>query len=431
MPIQGAGSLDVVDGQGPLELGSTKQRALLAILLLNPNRVVPRDRLIDELWPHEPPERAVASVHVYVSRLRKVLPDRLLRRHPGYALQQLNGDELDLDRFERLVAEGRDAVAGGDAERGAELFADALALWRGRPLAEFESEPWAQAEIARLEDARLAAIEERIAAELALGRHARVIAELECLSAEHPTREGFREQLMLALYRAGRQAEALDAYRTGRGVLSDLGLEPAEGLRELERKILNHDPSLEPPQRRAAQVDLPVPATSFVGRKRELDEIEAMLVGGEARLVTLTGAAGSGKTRLAIEAAGRVASEFGDGVFFVPLEDVREAALVAPAIARVLAVQATPDELEPAIETRLRDRRVLLVLDNFEQVLAAASAIGRLVTPTSAFLVTSRAPLHVAGEHEYGVPTLAPAEARELFVERARSVLPRSRPPVR
>jgi predicted ATPase/DNA-binding SARP family transcriptional activator len=424
MQFRVLGSFEVLDGDRTLALGTAKQRALLAILLLHANQVVPRDRLIDDLWPEEPPETAVASLHVYVSRLRKVLPpNRLVRRSPGYELR-IDADELDAERFERLVADARISIAAGDAERGSRVFADALALWRGPALGDFGAEPWARPESARLDELRATTTEESVDAELALGRHAESIGELEALLADQPSRERAREQLMLALYRAGRQADALSAYREGRAALAELGLEPSERLRSMERRILNHDLSLKAPRRVriATRVELPVPTTSFVGREREVSEVVAALASGRARVLTLTGAGGSGKTRLALAAASRLADNFPHGVFFVPLEHVREASLVVPAISRALGVDAPPDELEVAIVRRLGDRRVLLVLDNFEQVLGAAPAVARLVTATNAFLVTSRAPLHISAEREYPVPTLPPHDARELFVDRARAV---------
>src|SRR5436309_10440671 len=213
MEFRVLGPLEVRDSGRSLPLAGAKQRALLALLLVNANHVVSRDRLIDELWGEQPPGTAVQSLQVYVSRLRKLLPpETLLTRPPGYLLE-LEDDELDLRRFERLLAAGRETLATGEAERAAHLLHDALALWRGPALAEFAFEPFAQAEIGRLEDLRLAAVEERIEADLALGRQADLIGELEALVAENPYRERLRGQLMLALYRSGRQAEALEAYR--------------------------------------------------------------------------------------------------------------------------------------------------------------------------------------------------------------------------
>jgi DNA-binding SARP family transcriptional activator len=228
------GPLEAREGDRPIALGGSKPRAVLAVLLLNANEVVSRDRLIDELWGERPPETAVTSLQVYVSRLRKVLPpETLVTQAPGYVLR-VDPEHIDVRRFERLVEERR--------------HREALALWRGPPLAEFGREPFAQAEIARLEDLRLAAVEERIEADLAEGRHAELVGELERMIALHPLRERLRGQLMLALYRSGRQAEALEAYQAARGTLVDeLGLDPGAALQRLEKSILVHDPALDLP----------------------------------------------------------------------------------------------------------------------------------------------------------------------------------------
>jgi DNA-binding SARP family transcriptional activator len=248
---------------------------------------------------------------VAVSRLCKLLePERprgeaaraLATRPPGYVLR-LDEDELDLHRFERLVEDSRTA----DPATAAGLLRDALALWRGPPLADLAYEPFAQPEIARLEEARLAALEHRIEADLALGRHDEVVGELEGLTAEHPLRERLRGQQMLALYRSGRQAEALDSYRTARVVLvEELGIEPGRRLRELHQAILEQDPGLDP------RVPEEAPSTTrggtFVGREREFGELVAGLedaFAGRGRLFLLDGEPGIGKSRLAEELAAR------------------------------------------------------------------------------------------------------------------------------
>jgi predicted ATPase/DNA-binding SARP family transcriptional activator len=246
------GPLEATEDGRPLALGGTKQRSLLAMLLLHANEAVSRERLIDALWDGQPPGSAATALQVYVSQLRKVLDpgatrgdqELLVTRAPGYALQ-VEADQLDLRRFERLLGEGRAALARGKAETARATLAEALALWRGAPLADLDTVPFAQREAPRLEELRLAAVEERVDADLALGRHADLVAELEPLTAAHPLRERLRGQLMLALYRAGRQADALAAYQDGRRALVDeLGLEPGDALQQLERAILNHDPSI-------------------------------------------------------------------------------------------------------------------------------------------------------------------------------------------
>ncbi|HEX4747788.1 MAG TPA: BTAD domain-containing putative transcriptional regulator [Gaiellaceae bacterium] len=237
------GSLEVREGSRVLRLGGAKQRALLASLLLHANEVVSRDRLVDELWATSPPDTASTALQVYVSQLRKALGrDLILTQPPGYLVRVSDG-ELDLHRFERLVARAR----AEEPAQAARLLQEGLALWRGSPLAEL-GHSFARPERARLEEQRLAALEQRIEADLALGRHAELVPELEGLVREQPLRERPRGQLMLALYRSGRQADALDVYRSGRRLLAEeLGLEPGDELQRLEKAILNHDPSLAPP----------------------------------------------------------------------------------------------------------------------------------------------------------------------------------------
>lgn len=260
------GPLEVREEGRLLPLASAKQRALLAILLLNANQVVSRERLIDELWGREPPETAVKALQVHVSQLRKVLEragaGRLLRtRAPGYVLD-VDPEKLDLHRVARLLAEGRRLLADGDHAAASAKFVDALALWRGQALAEFALEPFAQAEIARIEELRIGALEDRIEADLALGRHTELTGELEALVAQQPLRERLRGQLMLALYRSGRQADALAAYREARrGLVEELGIEPGRDLQRLQKAILVQDPSLDRPAPSAVPEKQPQPPT--------------------------------------------------------------------------------------------------------------------------------------------------------------------------
>jgi DNA-binding SARP family transcriptional activator len=255
------GPLEVRKEGHPVALGGARQRALLAMLLTRANEIVSTDRLIDELWGEQPPRTALNTLQYYVSQLRKALgADRIVTRSPGYLIRVEPG-ELDLERFERLVEEG-----------GAEGLREALALWRGAPLADFAYEAFAQASIGRLEELRLAALEQRLDADLALGRHGELVGELEALVGEHPLREHLRGQLMLALYRSGRQAEALDAYQATRRALVDgLGIEPGPALQELEKAVLRQDPTL------ALAAELAAPERSILVAPRDERSLDALL----------------------------------------------------------------------------------------------------------------------------------------------------------
>lgn len=256
------GPLEVADDGQALSLGGAKQRALLAVLLLHRGETVSTDRLIDDLWGERAPASALKSVQVYVSHLRKLVgPEALLTQGRGYRLA-VSPEQVDAERFEELAAAGRRALEAGDAERGSRTLREALALWRGPALADLAYEAFAQADVRRLDEARLGAVEDRADADLALGRHQQLVGELEALVREHPLRERLQGQLMLALYRSGRQADALDRFREARGALRDeLGLEPGPELRELERAILDHDPELKAPPR-------PAPPVAALRRRR-------------------------------------------------------------------------------------------------------------------------------------------------------------------
>lgn len=253
MEFQILGTLEVRDSGAEVPLGSVKERALLAILLIHANELVASDRLIEELWP-EPPRTAANALQVYVGKLRKAIEpewargaasEHLLTRSPGYMLQT-GPDDLDVHCFERLLVEGRTANEARDHPAAAMLLRDALELWRGPALADFPYDPFAQAEIARLEELRRDAVEERIEADLALGKAADLIGELEALIRAQPLRERLCGQLMLALYRSGRQADALEAYGRTRRLLDErLGLVPSPMLERLQRAILRQEPTLE------------------------------------------------------------------------------------------------------------------------------------------------------------------------------------------
>jgi predicted ATPase/DNA-binding SARP family transcriptional activator len=441
MEFRVLGPIEALAGGGQVMLGAPKQRALLAVLLLNGNEVLARERLIDDLWGEEPPRSAVQSLQVYVHGLRQALgPDRIETHGTGYRLP-LHRDELDLERFERLVERGSDDLASGNADDAAETLRSALGLWRGSPLADLGFEPVAERERPRLEDRRLRALELLNEAELALGRHAELLSELEALIAAEPYRERFRAQQVLALYRSGRQKEALEAYRAARRALVDeLGVEPSPDLQELERRILRQDPALAAPEPPAPpEVRLPRPPTPLIGRQLEVAAVTALLRRDDVRLVTLTGAGGTGKTRLALAAAEEVGRELRDGALFVDLAAVRDPALLGPRIAHELGI-AEGSAPEETLAEHLRNSRLLLVLDNVEQLVPDVGLVARLLAsaPRLVVLATSRAPLRLAGEHEYPVPplTVPPSEtgatfeelaandAVRLFVARARAVDP-------
>jgi predicted ATPase/DNA-binding SARP family transcriptional activator len=416
-----------LDGE-PIALGGQKRRALLAVLLLDAGRVVSRDRLIDALWGDEPPDTARNTLQVYVSQLRKLLPEGVLETAPaGYRLV-IEPDSVDLFEFIRLSEEGRTALGAGDPARAADTLRAALGLWRGAPLADLSWEPFAQSEIMRLEELRVAALEERIDADLALGRHGQVVAELERLVGDQPMRERFRAQLMLALYRSGRQADALAVYqRARRTFVDELGIEPSESLRRLERAILAHDPSLDVAQAGPASPRrAPIPATPLLGRERELAAIAEVVRKEDTRLVTLTGTGGIGKTRLALELVRRLSPEFQNGSAVATIANLRDPALVAGAILEALEVPEVGPNPEEELIRALADSELLLLVDNFEQVITAAPSIARLLesAPRVKVIVTSRAPLRVAAEREVPVPPLADDEAAELFIARAQAADP-------
>jgi predicted ATPase/DNA-binding SARP family transcriptional activator len=429
------GPLDVVGDDGALiTINGARLAALLARLAIDAGRVVPADRLVEDLYGEAPPGSPANALQGLASKLRRLLgrSAAIANRGGGYVLD-LDPNAVDLVAFDRLTSEARAAHDVGDLQRARSRFEDALGLWRGPALMDFAYEEFAQVTITRADEARAAAVEDRVDVLLAQGEHHNAISELESLVAEHPLRERLRAQLMLALYRDGRQAEALRAYQAARAVLNDeLGVDPGPELRRLEAAVLAQDASLDLPQRARAgatgggrRSNIGTPLTPLVGRANELAELRDLVTA--RRLVTLTGPGGVGKTRLAAELGRALAGEFAGGVWLAELAALTDPADVPAAIVNALEVA---DDLTPPLARLveyLRDRDVLLVLDNCEHVVGEAARVvaGMLGTsPRVRVLATSREPLRVAGETVWTTPPLRADEARELFAERASSADP-------
>jgi predicted ATPase/DNA-binding SARP family transcriptional activator len=436
MELRLLGPIELRAGDRAVALGATKQRAVLAVLAVHLNEVLTSEQLIDAVWGEAAPATVAKSLQVYVSGLRKALREAgadgaLLTRSGGYVLS-LDPDAVDARRFERLIAEGRRALGAGDPAGAAERLRAGLALWRGTPLLEFSHERFAEGEIARLEALRTAALDARIDADLQNGHHAEVVAELERLVAAQPARERSAGQLMTALYRSERQAEALEVYqRTRRHLVDELGLEPGPELKALHGAILaqslhERPQRVEPPAGHSPGV--PVPATPTVGRADDLGRLRALLAEPATRLVTVVGPGGVGKTRLVTE-LGR-ASPNAD---FISLAAVTAAEHVASAIAQALDVRAAPDvTLEEVLARHFKPHERLLILDNFEHLLDAAGLVSSLLAaaPVLRVLTTSREPLRVRGERILALAPLrvngnaARSPAVELFLQVARARQP-------
>ncbi len=420
----------------PVPLGGPRPRSLLALLLLDAGRVVGTDRLVDGLYGDHPPGDAANALQAQVSRLRrKIGDDARIESHPaGYRLA-VEPDQVDLHRFTRLARDGRQALTTNEHARAAKLLREALDLWRGPAFADVRDAPFAEAQAARLDELRVAAVEDRAEADLAIGESRAVIGELTELCAAHPLRERPRVLLMRALAANGRQAEALTVFADARRVLADeLGADPSPELAAAHLAVLRAEPPPEPPK-------IPAQLTTFIGREAELARIADLL--GTGRLVTLTGPGGAGKTRLSIEAGGRADGE----VCFVDLSPVTSGADVAQAVLTALGLRETglfptggaPPDPVGRIEVALTDRRLLLILDNCEHVIAdAAKLVHRLLSssPGLRVLATSREPLGITGEALCAVPPLASPplgtdaaeatgyESVRLFTERAAAVRP-------
>ncbi|MFI6815444.1 BTAD domain-containing putative transcriptional regulator [Nonomuraea sp. NPDC050328] len=408
------GPLTVWTGQGDqVRIPEAKVRALLADLLVHQGDPVSADRLIEDLWGDRPPGKPAGALRVKVSQLRKVLEeaerggrDRLAFRQPGYLLD----GPSDADRFHELTTLARQS---DDPRIKAGLLGDALALWRGPAFADFRDEEFARPAIARLEEQRLVALEEHAETRLELGEHALLAAELADLVAEHPLRERLRAVHIRALYRAGRQSEALDSFTELRTLLLDeLGVDPSPQLVELQRAILAQDPALAPVV--PARTNLPTPATELIGRERAAAEVRSLLAAH--RLVTLTGPGGVGKTRLALDVARRLEADFPGGVWLVELAalDVPSRAGVVHAVSAALSLRDDATGSRTAdggcrLSDAVRDKRLLLLLDNCEHVIEpVATLVDQLLrtAPGVRFLATSQEALNLTGEALWPVPPL-------------------------
>ncbi|MFO7571982.1 MAG: BTAD domain-containing putative transcriptional regulator [Gaiellaceae bacterium] len=435
--MSGTGGGLRVEVLGPLRVTGPEEavperashRRLLSILALYANHTVETDTLIERNWNGAPPAGAKATLHVHVSALRRLLPERLIVTEPrGYRLD-LSGHVRDADELTALADEASRAAAESDWPSALDACSAALALWRGTPYAALEDDDFARAEIARLEELRLMLLELRAEALMAIGRERDALPELERLVVEHPLRERLWELLMTARYRSGRHAEALEAYREAYAALAEIGLEPSAGLRELERRILVQDERLGGSPRH----NLPVELTGFVGRERELAEAGRLLA--EHRLVTLTGVGGAGKTRLALHVAASTLGAYADGCWLAELAKLQDPGLVPLEVANALGLQTRAGDAAGAVASAVARDTTLILLDNCEHVLGAAASLARALLeagPGVTVLATSREPLHVPGEVVYDVPPMsfpgerpvAPATLRafdsvRLFEERA------------
>ncbi len=426
------GPFEVSTAGRTVPIVGVKLQSLLGLLALAVPHGVSDDRLLDELWGDRPPAKPANALQALVSHLRRVLGrDTIVRHGNGYALR-IEPAAVDALRLEQLVHEGRLRTERGDHDAAAGCFRAAIGLVRGTPFAELADHWFARDAASRIDELLLAAREALVDSELAMGHHLDVLTMVGDLVTQHPVHERFRAQLIVALYRCGRQVEALQAYRDARAYLLDeLGLDPGPELRQLERAVLAHDPALAAPIALTSAVanrpELPVPLTSFVGRADELATIEQAVT--TTRLVSLVGPGGVGKTRLAVELARRLADR--QELWFVELAPVHHGSGAAAATIALGvgaperdAVSAPP--LQRAVE-RLRERPAILVLDNCEHVVddIAPVILGLLAgCPGLRIVTTTREPIGVEGERQVAVRPLGDEDAVALFVERARDAQP-------
>ena len=447
------GPLEVRRGGQLLDLGGSKQRTLLAALALEANRVVSDDQLVKILWGDWPAGGVVNSLRVHVHRLRRAIESNgdsdpaesrlLVRRQAGYSLL-LSADELDLARFRKLINEARSTAVAGGHTHALALFDMALALWRGPILDDFGDAPFVSRQRLRLDKLRVEAFEDRFDLCLRMGLHRGNVSAIESLAEEYPLRERLQGQLLLALYRCGRQAEASDAYqRTRRRLLEDLGMEPGPELEATFREILRHEVipvrSGDGEWRSATssrRTNIPAELSSFIGRADQINEVSDLLASN--RHITLVGPGGIGKTRLALQVARRVLDRYDDGVWLVDLAMLVAAETIPHEVLTRLGLREQPD-LTPvtSLATLLEQRNLLLVLDNCEHLVDATAELVQTLLcscPSLSVLATSREQLNCDSEQAWSVPSLdtphpdnaAPIElllehdAVTLFVERAR-----------
>lgn len=431
MPLRVLGPIELLGPDGPRVVGATKQRTLLAALAIRRGSAWPAEMLIDALWGETPPVSASKLLQVYVSQLRRLLPDDVRIETHGGAYRLVVADpDLDAAVFERHVEQGRRAQRAGNPGLAASRLRRAIAQWRGPAYADVRYEEFAVDEIERLEALRELAIEARIDADLQLGRHAEVLGELRGMLAADPTRESIAAAAMIAAFRSTGSAEALEIFGTVReALLRELGAEPGPELTDLRSRIERRDPGLHLPA--AAGPDsrlvspLPAPPNELLGRERELAELRALVLRPDVRLVSLTGAGGSGKSRLGLELARQLAESFANGVIVIELASLGDAELVPATIARAAGLEPGADPAG-SLTGALAGQELLLVLDNLEHLRAATPFLVRLLAaaPDVVMLITSRVVLHASGEHVYPVAPLAERDARDLFVERTRGFDP-------
>ncbi|MET0234333.1 MAG: BTAD domain-containing putative transcriptional regulator [Kibdelosporangium sp.] len=439
------GALEVTGSLGTVAVHGAGHRTLVARLAAHPGETVPAYALIEALWGESFPITAIKTLHSHLARLRRDLRaaglDGLITtRSPGYLLD-IRPDLVDAVRFEALAAQGRQHLEAGETSVAARTLTRARNLWRGEPLSDCRPTAWAQQESARLGDIFLTVRENLCSAKLSLGEHAEVVAELGTLVRQHPFRERLWELLMLALYRSGRQGEALSTYRQARGVLADqLGIEPGKRLRTLETSILTGDPGLAPAEsralvKRAVTDNLPADVTSFVSRESETDEITWLLATG--RIVSLVGVGGVGKSRLGLHVARCNQPSYPDGVWLVELAALTDPALVAHTVADILDVHdQSGRDMTTVLAEHLRTRASLIVLDNCDHLVESCAVFAETLlraAPALRILVTSRQALHIDGERVFIVNPLAVPDEQDdghespavtLLVERADAALP-------